>query len=142
MSETLTLPSGREISTDRPVFSVCRDADDFMELKYALSERIIEIELQIDLYESAPPDAPDSYRKDKAWDWLPRAKAALKWKKLYRDEAQNRQGRAASIEKQRRMMTADRAALDLVRELMPRTKFDALMDAAEALVARRLAEAA
>ena len=137
MGDTFTLPSGARVDVDRPDFAICRDADDLMELKYALSEKIIEIELQIDLHESALCNS-QPVGLEKAWDWLPRAKAALKWAKLYRDEAQNRQGRMVNVERQRRHMETERAALDVLKEALPQHHFLALMQAAEALSAARI----
>ena len=136
-----TLPSGGVVDIDRPDFAVCKNADDLMELKYALSEKIIDIELQIDLHEAAfSTGRPNGPNGTTPWDWLPRAKAALKWAKLYRDEAQNRQGRVASLEKQRRQADTERTALNIVKDLLPPDKFHALMDAAEALAAKRIGE--
>lgn len=124
------LPSGAVVDIDRPDFSLCKDADDFMELKYALSEKIIDIELQIDLFTATPDE-------DATADWLPRAKAALKWTKLYRDEAQNRQGRATNIEKARRHNEAEQCVVDVLRKLLPEDKFLALMEAGRALAEKR-----
>lgn len=128
------LPSGARIDLDRPDFAMCRDAGDLMELKYALSEKIIDIELQIDLLAAGAFAANGD---GKAIDWLPRAKAAARWAKLYRDEAQNRQGRIAGIERQQRHAAADRAVLDIVKALLPAAKFRALMEAGEALAAQQ-----
>lgn len=137
MADMFTLPSGATISVDRPDFSVCKDAEDLMELKYALSEKIIEIELQIDLYEAV---AHPQENAAKPLDWLPRAKAALKWAKLYRDEAQNRQGRAAGIDKQKQHLRTERCVVDMLKELLPADKFQQLIEAAETLAAARIAE--
>jgi hypothetical protein len=125
-----TLPSGTTIDIDRPDFALCKGVDDLMELKYALSEKIIDIELQIDLHEAV---AYPTENAAKPLDWLPRAKAALKWSKLYRDECQNRQGRLAGIEKQRAHATKDRAVIDMIRAALPSDKFHALLEAAEIL---------
>ena len=138
-----TLPSGGVVDIDRPDFSICKDADDLMELKYALSEKIIDIELQIDLHEAAfSTGKPNGPNGTTPWDWLPRAKAALKWAKLYRDEAQNRQGRMASLFKARRHADMERAVVEIIKELLPPDKFGAIMDAAEALAAKRVGEMA
>jgi hypothetical protein len=132
------LPSGATVNVDRPDFSACVDAEDLMELKYALSEKIIEIELQIDLHEAAfTAGHPNGVNGDKPWDWLPRAKAALKWTKLYRDEAQNRQGRIAAIDKARRQAATTQCVIDVLRELLPAAKFEALIEAANTLSAKR-----
>lgn len=141
MSEKVHLPSGAVVSIDRPDFKLCKDAGDMIELKYALSEKIIDIELQIDLHEQAfmagNPNGPNG---NTPWDWLPRAKAALKWTKLYRDEAQNRQGRMVSLARQRLHQTNERAVVDIVKGLLPDEKFRALLDAAETLAAKRNSE--
>lgn len=130
-SDNLELPSGVIVDINRPDFSKCKDADDFMELKYALSEKVIDIELQIDLY------AANEGGEDRAVDWLPRAKAALKWAKLYRDECQNRQGRSASIEKARRHNDAEQCVVEILRKMLPADKFAVLIEAGKALAERR-----
>jgi hypothetical protein len=130
----LTLPSGRTISIDSPDFAICRDADDLLELKYALSEKIIDIELQLDLHQAV---ADPIRNADRPPDWLPRARAALKWAKLYRDEAQTRQGRFASIQKRRRHSDTECAVVEILKELLPADKFRALVEAGAALAERQ-----
>lgn len=86
--EYVQVPSGVKISLRRPDFSLCTSREDFLELRCALMEKIIDIELQIDLFHSG---AGVSQGRSYEPDWLPRANAALKWSKLYRDECQQRQ---------------------------------------------------
>jgi len=126
MTDTMILPSGAEISVDRPDFDACNTVDDFLEIKYALNEKIIDIEYQIDLYEAGCVQRTDP-------SWLPRAKASLKWAKLYRDEAQNRQGRRSQLEKQRLHAARDRSVVQVLKELLSQEDFDALIAATEAL---------
>ena len=85
----ITLPSGVTVNLDQPDFFALKTQDDFLELQCALQEKIIDIELQIDLFKVG------HFMSDKQHDvtWLPRANAALKWAKLYRDECAKRGGR-------------------------------------------------
>ena len=96
---------------DRPDFSLCKTPEDFIEIKCALMEKIIDIELQIDLFKAGLNGNEDA-------SWLPRATAAVKWAKLYRDECQSRAGRLND-----KLRGADRARkearfVDAARDLL------------------------
>lgn len=127
---TIERPDGRVLRVDRPDFSQCTSVDDFLALRSAMGERIIDIELQIDLYEAGCLDRSDP-------SWLPRARAALKWAKLYRDEVQNLQGRWVERDKaakQQAFKQDEREALvQILKALLPRNDYIALMRAAEKL---------
>jgi len=126
----IRLPSGEFVDIDRPDFSLCKSANDFLEVKYALSEEIIDIELQIDMFESGAGIAQGrSYEVD----WLPRARASLKWAKLYRDEAQNRQGRLAQIEKQVAHASTEQAVIRVIKATLTPDQFTTLLAIAEAV---------
>ena len=95
-ANVIELASGNSIDVDRPDFSKIKTVEDFLDLRYALQEKIIDIELQIDLFTSgAGVLMGRSYRVG----WLPLAQAALKWAKLYRDECQNRQSLLTKAER-------------------------------------------
>lgn len=137
ITTTMLLPSGATIDVDRPDFNVCRTVEDYHEIKYALSEKIIDIELQIDMFETG---AGVANGRAYAADWLPRTRAALKWAKLYRDEAQNRQGRLASIEKARVHHSLQQNVIEILHALLSKEQFTALIEAAEALKEHRHGE--
>lgn len=132
MSELVTLPSGTIVDLVRPNIPSLKTVDDVTELKYMLSEKIIDIELQLDLHESGlKPEAPP--------DWAPRARASLKWTKLYRDECQTRQGRLNDRQRQERHAALDRCAVEIVKALISQDHFDAIVSAAKALGEARVA---
>lgn len=127
---TFELPSGGTIDVNRPDFSKCKSVEDFLELRYALSEKIIDIELQIDMFESG---AGVQHGRAYEFDWLPRAKAALKWAKLYRDECQNRHGRASSIEKARAHASNERGITEVIKAVLTPEQFATLLSIADAV---------
>jgi len=135
MGDTLVLPSGTTVSIDRPDFSLCKTHEDFLELKYALSEKIIDIELQIDLFLSGV-----GVQQGRCYeaDWQPRAAAALKWAKLYRDECQNRQGLLSSIEKQRSHAAWERNLIEVIKAVISPEQFQTLMVIADAVARTRV----
>lgn len=90
--EWMTLPSGVQVDVNRPNFSTLKTVEDFLELKCALMEKIIDIELQIDMFKAGASEPGRKFELS----WLPRATAAVKWGKLYRDECQNRMGMLSS----------------------------------------------
>lgn len=113
-----TLPSGAVVDLDRPDFLLLKTSEDFIELRCALMEKIIDIELQIDLWECAATKIGENDRT-----WLARAKAALKWGKLYRDECQSRAGlfndKARAAARQRR----EARFVEAARDMLPAKQF-------------------
>lgn len=125
--EFVRVPSGAEISLRRPDFLLCKSREDFLELRCALMEKIIDIELQIDLFNSgAGVEQGKAYERD----WFPRANAALKWAKLYRDECQQRQGIFTDKEKAFRNSSADRAFIAAAKDYLDENDFKAICDLA------------
>lgn len=122
---SLELPSGAIIDVDRPDFSKCQSEDDFLEIKYALSEKIIGIELQLDMFENgAGVLAGRTY----SIDWKARTSAALKWAKLYRDEVQNRQGSFSRKQKAIAAANSDTAIVNVIRSVLSKDEFMVLVD--------------
>lgn len=130
LDKIIRLPSGAIVDIDRPNLQACKTSDDFMELKFKLTEKIIEIELQIDMFESGAGVAQGrAYERE----WLPKAKAALKWAKLYRDQCQARQGQLSAMEKQAAHATRERLTIDAIRAVLTHDQFHALLEIADAL---------
>lgn len=129
--EYVVVPSGAEISLRRPDFSQCQTTADFLEVKCALMEKIIDIELQIDLFHSGVGvEQGKSYERD----WLPRANAALKWAKLYRDECGQRQGLLNERVKMNRQGEICQVFVNIAKLRLSKEDFTAILDAAVAQV--------
>jgi hypothetical protein len=126
------LPSGVEVDVDRPDFSLCVTAEDFVDFKYALQEKIIDIELQIDLHKVGKLTCADgTLRNDPAW--LPRANAALKWAKLHRDECQTLQGRVTAARKKQDHDDLERGIIDVIKAVATPQEFQTLLRIASAI---------
>lgn len=130
--EWMTLSSGKDIRLDRPDFSIIKTEDDFVEVTFALQERIIEIELNIELEKERRANLADQGTLDRTW--RPRAEAALKWAKLYRAECQQRQGLLAKREKAQRTAMRDATVgqrfIDAARNILPKETWDQIMSEA------------
>ena len=109
------LPSGLAIDIDRPDLSAIRDENDFTEVIYLLQEKIIDIELQIDMAECGTP-----LQIGKPYDptSMPRTKAALRWAKLHREEAARRSGIVAREIRRKREITSERRFITTARAML------------------------
>lgn len=123
-----TMPSGGDIDINRQNFDACKTIEDFIEVKCLLMEKIISIEMQIDVH--------DLDRSKKPPDWLPRAIAALKWAKMYRNECQERQGLLSAKIKAAQQRVIDRQVIDTAKEMLPNETFYQIIDQATRRVAR------
>jgi hypothetical protein len=121
-SNVVRIGSGGSIDVDYPDFSACKSIDDFIDVKCLLMEKIIDIELQIDLHQI------ESRTDDRTW--LPRANAALKYAKMYRDECQNRQGAFSEKIRQDRQARIDRQIIDCTKCMLPKEAFDKIVEVA------------
>lgn len=122
-----TVSSGGEIDIDRPDFAACKTVEDFIEVKCLLMEKIIDIELQVDIYHI------DTSKRSS--DWLARAKAALKWAKMYRNECQERQGILSAKIKAAQQAKIDRQVIDTAKAMLPQETFYQIIETATRKVA-------
>lgn len=118
--DLIVLPSGEEFNIDRPNFMQLRSEEDFLEVQCALQEKIIDIELQIEI--ACIGQHPPVGKADDL-SWLPRANAALKWAKLYRAECQERRGMVAKKEKAARQLTHDSSFVGAARAMLDHETF-------------------
>lgn len=122
LPEWITLPSGVKVDVNQPDFSAVKTAEDFLELRCAIQEKIIDIELQIDMFKvgALEPGRPVEL------SWLPRATAAAKWAKLYRDECQTRAGQLNNREAEERRRKVETRFVEAARDLLSAKKFKEL----------------
>jgi hypothetical protein len=134
----ITLPSGVRVNLDTPDFLALKTPDDFLELQCALQEKIIDIELQIDLFKVG------HFMSDKMQDvtWLPRANAALKWAKLYRDECAKRGGRFNDRIKEARQREREGRFVAEAKKTLTEDQFRAIARASGLYEDNRVEEAA
>lgn len=89
-----------------------------------LTEKIISIEFQIDMFEAGAYAAED---RQLTRDWLPRANKALKYAKLWRDQCQSHQGAALERHRQAIHQRIERKFVDVARVELPKADFDRIM---------------
>lgn len=127
-----TLPSGQAFNIDRPDFTLLATPEEFTAIRAKLTEKIISIEFQIDMFEAGAYAAED---RQLPRDWLPRANKALKYAKLWRDQCQSHQGAALERHRQAIQQRIERKFVDVARVELPKADFDRIMHLAREAIA-------
>lgn len=139
--DIVVLESGLELDLLNIDFSKCRTVDELNELDIILQEKVIEIDFQIECYNQGyhPDGTAFSPERPPPILWEPRAKKAMAWTKLQKQEINLLRQRLAKNKDKVDFRVVSEVFVDLCHLVMPKDQFDDIMGRAKQL-GRQVAE--